>query len=119
MHLPTAPPVASPWTCPGCHNSEFSEMELRRLNEDGSSPGQHCSAKAATCAGQGAVTVKQRRKIGAVAQALDLSIPDFDRLSFDEAEMWIEEHNTKWMGLPPHPKLTKEQFEYWTQAGRD
>ena len=47
MHLPEPPPIAAPWTCPGCHNSPAEELRrLAELEADSDRPdAQHCPAK--------------------------------------------------------------------------
>jgi len=116
MHFPEPPPVSSPWTCPGCENGPD---ELRRLAESDGPEGQHCPAKQQTCEGQGVVSVKQKRNIVSMAPQLNVAVPDFDKMTFDDAEEWLEAHRGKWMAKESLPKLTHEQFMYWTQAGRE
>ena len=45
--LPEPPPIASPWTCPGCHNSPAEELRrLAELEADSDRlDAQHCPAK--------------------------------------------------------------------------
>ena len=60
LHFPESPPVAAPWTCPGCHNPP---SELRRLAESTEPEGQHCSATRRVCEGSAAVTDRQKRTV--------------------------------------------------------
>ena len=44
--------------------------------------------------------------------------PDWDTLTFAEAEEWIEHHSGKWMELPAPPKLSDEEYDRWTAVAR-
>jgi len=72
LHFPESPPVAAPWTCPGCHNPP---SELRRLAESTEPEGQHCSATRRVCEGSAAVTDRQKR---IVRQLSALLVSDHD-----------------------------------------
>jgi len=117
MHFPEPPPVAAPWTCPGCVNPP-EEEDRRRLGE---LQPQHCSAKKRTCEGQEQLTMKQRRAIEALSHPqgrLGAAAPDMDEMDYAAAEAWIEHHSNKWMDLPAPDKLTEEEYMYWTQSSR-
>lgn len=79
---------------------------------------QHCSAQAQVCGGGSALTAKQTRMIGSLVRQLKLEEPNMESLSYHEAEDFITHHSKAWMAQPPPPKLTKEQYEQWTQASR-
>ena len=118
MHFPEPPPVAAPWTCPGCVNPPSEER--RQLGEDGADP-QHCSAKVRTCQGQEQLTQKQRRAIEALSHPqgrLQATPPNMDEMDYAAAEAWIDHHSNKWMDLPAPDKLTEEEYMYWTQSSR-
>ena len=118
LHFPEPPPVAAPWTCPGCQNTE---SELRRLEVADGPEGQHCPASTGVCEGTAAVTQKQRRMINhlmSTGVTTEADQPDWDTLTFAEAEEWIEHHSGKWMELPAPPKLSDEEYDRWTAVAR-
>ena len=118
LHFPESPPVAAPWTCPGCQNTE---SELRRLEVADGPEGQHCPASTGVCEGTAAVTQKQRRMINhlmSTGVTTEADQPDWDTLTFAEAEEWIEHHSGKWMELPAPPKLSDEEYDRWTAVAR-
>ena len=120
MHFPEAPPVAAPWTCPGCQNTASDLRRLEAASED-ASEGQHCSAQKRVCEGSAAVTERQRRMVRHLmgSPATDGVAPlDLERSTFAEAEEWIERQSAKRMRLPAPPKLTADQFLHWTRSGR-
>lgn len=125
LHFPTPPKIAAPWTCPGCHNEA---EQMRRLgtrdSDDAGDEGieaQHCSAKSRLCQGTDAVTEKQRRWIHhlmASSVTDGVTAPDVDKLTREEAQTWIDQHNHRWMQLEPPPKLSREEFMRWTAPSR-
>ena len=119
MHFPEPPPVAAPWTCPGCTNPP--EEDRRRLGSADGPAAQHCSAKQRTCEGQAQLTMKQRRAIEALSHPqgrLGVAAPDMDKMDYAAAEAWIQNHSNKWMELPAPNKLTADEYMHWTQASR-
>ena len=115
MHLPEPPRISAPWTCPGCHNDAFDLRRLEVASERGPI-GQHCSARRRVCEGAAAVTERQRRIIRHLMDARAIAGAAVEHSTFAEAEEWIEEHSAHMMKLPAPPKLTKEQFMYWTRS---
>ena len=120
LRFADGPKIAAPWTCPDCHTLPDEERRILAESDDAAQEEpQHCSAKKQVCAGGSALTAKQKRMVGALARQLNLEeVPNLETLSYAEAEDFIAHHSKAWMAQPPPPKLTKEQYEKWTQAGR-
>lgn len=70
------------------------------------------------CEGGSELTDKQRRQINSLHRALNVERPDLETIGYEEAEEWIERHGEVWMQQPLLPKLTEEEYMYWTQAAR-
>ena len=122
LHFPEAPPVTSPWLCPGCHNEE---SELRRMQEAGQEPEpqpQHCSAQKQVCRGTGSIIEKQKNQILSLLEHFPESAPameTLDRMDFQAAKEWIEEHEHRWLAeVPMLPKLDIAEFMRRTSPSR-
>ena len=121
MHFPAAPPVSSPWMCPGCHN-EVSELQrTRRMQEeeDSQNQPQHCSAQKQVCQGTASVTEKQKNEIRVLSEHFPDSAPAFETFNFQQAKDWIEEHKHRWVDeVPMLPKLDFAEFMRRTSPSR-
>ena len=93
MHLPDAPPPATPWTPPP-PRTEPHEPRAEPVP-------QHCSSwhgkEEKQCQGLTHPDLKQLRNIRFFADVLGVPLPDVNSMTSSEAGSWLTKHWRKWM----------------------
>jgi hypothetical protein len=110
MHLPDAPPPQKPWSAPpAALPSPYPPSAIppldppdngrRALSEEAAGGGptpQHCGLQEATCNGLEVVNVRQRRYIKLYSKLTMTPEPDYDALTFADAEAWLSDLWKTW-----------------------
>jgi len=108
MHLPTAPPAASPWDPPPGEKADGADAHARRTTVSvegatGAPLAQHCSSwhggGDSKCRNPSVPNLKQKRQVRLLSQLMGVEQPDVERMSWKEAEGFIRTHWQKWMAL--------------------
>uniref|UniRef100_A0A7S3C4N0 Uncharacterized protein n=1 Tax=Haptolina ericina TaxID=156174 RepID=A0A7S3C4N0_9EUKA len=107
MHLPTAPPAASPWDPPPGTPSRGSwagaPQQTAVSVEGGIVEGvaQHCSSwhgqGDSKCRDPSVPNLKQKRQVRLLSQLLGVPTPDVDSMTWREAEAYVRNHWQQWM----------------------
>lgn len=96
LHLPDAPPPATPWTPPPPKFRQEKGAHTAPLPIP-----QHCSSwhgeSESQCKGLSSVNLKQKRNIGMFASMLNVQAPDLSKMSSPQADRWLATHWRKWM----------------------
>eukprot|EP01062_Namystynia_karyoxenos_P007990 TRINITY_DN12818_c0_g1_i2.p1 TRINITY_DN12818_c0_g1~~TRINITY_DN12818_c0_g1_i2.p1 ORF type:complete len:503 (+),score=164.62 TRINITY_DN12818_c0_g1_i2:160-1668(+) len=97
MHLPDAPPPATPWEPPPPTPAGPAAGDSVA---EGPEP-QHCSTRHGgpeqPCAGLQHSSLKQRRNARLLAGLLQLPPPPVEEMTYAEASMWLAKHWERWM----------------------
>ena len=90
LHLPDAPPPATPWSPPP-----------PKSPENGGRVPQHCSswhgASEVKCKGLNFANLKQKRNIGMLANMMKVPAPHVNNMSSWQADRWLAQNWRKWM----------------------
>ena len=108
MHLPAAPPPATPWTPPPPSKDGSARSDSTKPTP------QHCSSwhgeSEVQCKGLSSANLKQKRNIGMFATMLDVKVPDIKKMSSLHADRWLATHWQRWMS-----QTVDDVFEVFNQ----
>lgn len=100
LHLPDAPPPATPWTPPPPKASDTFVEAVAKDRAAFPAP-QHCSSwhgeSEELCKGLNFTNLKQKRHLRLFAELLNVPAPDADQMTSEQAERWLARHWRKWM----------------------
>jgi len=102
MHLPEAPPAASPWDPPpGTHEASARRATTSEASGSVEPEARHCSSwhggVETACRDLSVASLKQRRMVRLLSGLVKVPLPDLDAMSFQEAELFIGRHWREWM----------------------